>query len=100
MIDQKCRLCPRECKAERENGQMGFCGMTGKGIRAARAALHFWEEPCISGERAVPVPSFLQAVPYVVFTVRTARSQPGGWERRSAFHAWWTSFLNSKNRER
>ena len=30
MIDQKCRLCPRECKAERENGQMGFCGMTGK----------------------------------------------------------------------
>ena len=50
MIDQKCRLCPRECKAERENGQMGFCGMTGKGIRAARAALHFWEEPCISGK--------------------------------------------------
>ena len=48
MIEQKCRLCPRECKAERENGQMGFCGMTGKGIRAARAALHFWEEPCIS----------------------------------------------------
>ena len=50
MIDQKCRLCPRECRAERENGQMGFCGMTGKGIRAARAALHFWEEPCISGK--------------------------------------------------
>ena len=50
--------------------------------------------------RAVPVPSFLQAVPCVVFTVRTARSQPGGWERRSAFHAWWISFLNSKNRER
>ena len=50
MIDQKCRLCLRECKAERENGQMGFCGMTGKGIRAARAALHFWEEPCISGK--------------------------------------------------
>ena len=39
---------------------------------------------------------FLQAVPYVVFTVRTARSQPGGWERRSAFRAWWTSFLELK----
>ncbi len=56
MIDQKCRLCPRECKAERENGQMGFCGMTGKGIRAARAALHFWEEPCISGKGGSGVP--------------------------------------------
>ena len=50
MMNKKCRLCPRECSAERENGQMGFCGMTGTGIRAARAALHFWEEPCISGK--------------------------------------------------
>lgn len=49
MTHKKCMLCPRGCGAERENGHAGYCGMTGEGIRAARAALHFWEEPCISG---------------------------------------------------
>ena len=49
-ILQECRLCPRECGVNRLNGKTGFCGMDGK-IRAARAALHMWEEPCISGEK-------------------------------------------------
>lgn len=44
-----CTLCPRQCHADRLNGQVGFCGETAS-IRGARAALHFWEEPCISGE--------------------------------------------------
>lgn len=44
-----CRLCPRQCGADRENGERGFCGAPSD-IRIARAALHFWEEPCISGE--------------------------------------------------
>ncbi len=43
-----CRLCPRNCGVNRLVGQTGFCGQTAQ-IRAARAALHFWEEPCISG---------------------------------------------------
>ena len=43
-----CRLCPRECGADRIHGQTGFCGMTDE-LMAARAALHYWEEPCISG---------------------------------------------------
>lgn len=43
-----CRLCPRMCGADRSRGQTGFCGMDGK-LRVARAALHMWEEPCISG---------------------------------------------------
>ena len=43
-----CRLCPRECSADRIHGQTGFCGMTDE-LMAARAALHYWEEPCISG---------------------------------------------------
>ncbi len=43
-----CMLCPRRCKADRTRKQ-GSCG-TGMGIRVARAALHMWEEPCISGE--------------------------------------------------
>lgn len=45
-----CELCPRDCRADRENGRRGFCGVTGKTIKCARAALHMWEEPCISGE--------------------------------------------------
>ena len=45
-----CTLCPRECRADREAGEKGYCGMEGE-VRAARAALHMWEEPCISGER-------------------------------------------------
>ena len=45
-----CHLCPRECGANRLAGERGFCGLAGSGVRVARAALHFWEEPCISGE--------------------------------------------------
>lgn len=45
-----CRLCPRNCGVDRKAGQPGICGVAGTGISAARAALHMWEEPCISGE--------------------------------------------------
>ncbi len=44
-----CELCPRKCKVNRNKGEKGFCGQSNK-IKIARAALHFWEEPCISGE--------------------------------------------------
>lgn len=47
---QSCRLCPRNCNINRTLGQAGVCGMT-KEVRIARAALHAWEEPCISGEQ-------------------------------------------------
>ncbi len=43
-----CTLCPRECHADRNAGQTGYCGQTAQ-LTAARAALHFWEEPCLSG---------------------------------------------------
>ena len=43
-----CRLCPRECGVDRTAGQLGFC-REGAGLRAARAALLYCEEPCISG---------------------------------------------------
>ncbi|MBE6889052.1 MAG: radical SAM protein [Ruminococcaceae bacterium] len=42
-----CTLCPRKCGADR-TVSVGFCGMSDK-LKAARAGLHFWEEPCISG---------------------------------------------------
>ena len=44
-----CTICPRDCRADRENGRRGFCGVAGNNIKCARAALHLWEEPCISG---------------------------------------------------
>ncbi len=44
-----CTLCPRKCGADRTKAE-GFCGGGGE-IRAARSALHHWEEPCISGTR-------------------------------------------------
>lgn len=43
-----CTICPRKCHANRLEGQTGYC-TSSAGIYAARAALHFWEEPCISG---------------------------------------------------
>ncbi|MCC8066552.1 MAG: radical SAM protein [Clostridiales bacterium] len=45
----RCMLCPRACGANRESGQKGRCHADAT-VRVARAALHYWEEPCISGE--------------------------------------------------
>ena len=45
-----CNLCPRGCKVNRNLGERGVCGETNE-IRVARASLHLWEEPPISGER-------------------------------------------------
>lgn len=44
-----CDLCPRRCRADRAAGARGICGATDT-LKLARAALHFWEEPPISGE--------------------------------------------------
>ncbi len=48
-FSENCNLCPRMCSVDRTSGQKGFCG-GGNLVRVARAALHYWEEPCISGE--------------------------------------------------
>lgn len=45
-----CTLCPRECHADRASGMRGLCGCD-DGIYVSRAALHQWEEPCISGTK-------------------------------------------------
>lgn len=45
-----CKLCPRECKVDRTKGEEGFCRVNDK-LKVARASLHYWEEPCISGEK-------------------------------------------------
>ncbi len=47
---EDCTLCPRECHVDRTRGETGYCGRTHE-LLVARAALHYWEEPCISGEK-------------------------------------------------
>lgn len=44
-----CMLCPKNCKVNRNKGELGFC-KTGNKIRIGKAYLHMWEEPCITGE--------------------------------------------------
>lgn len=43
-----CNICPRKCNVDREKA-LGFC-KSPSAFRVARASLHYWEEPCISGD--------------------------------------------------
>jgi len=45
---KKCNLCPRKCNIDRSSGNVGFCLANDK-LKIARYSLHYWEEPCISG---------------------------------------------------
>ena len=45
----ECILCPRMCRAHRMAQETGYCRETAE-LVVARAALHMWEEECISGE--------------------------------------------------
>jgi putative pyruvate formate lyase activating enzyme len=47
---QSCHLCPRQCGADRAKGATGIC-QAPAAPKVARAMLHHWEEPCISGSR-------------------------------------------------
>lgn len=47
-LPHRCRMCPRVCGADRAAGLAGYCGADDK-LVVARAALHHWEEPCLSG---------------------------------------------------
>lgn len=48
-MPELCTICPRSCGTDRSR-TVGFCGMGGNPV-VARAFLHMWEEPCISGTR-------------------------------------------------
>lgn len=61
----KCELCPRMCGVDRVE-RRGFCGM-GDRLSAAKAMLHFWEEPCVSGERGSGAVFFSGCVMKCVF---------------------------------
>lgn len=47
---KECILCHKECKKDRASGETGACGASDK-ILCARAMLHMWEEPCLSGTK-------------------------------------------------
>lgn len=44
-----CNQCPRKCNIDRDS-KTGICGVNSE-YKIARAAFHYWEEPCISGEK-------------------------------------------------
>lgn len=48
-LSKKCNLCPRNCNVDRNNS-LGFCKANNK-IKVARCALHYYEEPSISGKQ-------------------------------------------------
>lgn len=48
VILQNCKICPRGCGADRSTNNLGYCRQPDH-LTAARAYLHAWEEPCISG---------------------------------------------------
>ncbi|MDO5521015.1 MAG: radical SAM protein [bacterium] len=48
LLDE-CKICPRQCKVNRNQGKKGYCKESST-VCISRAALHMWEEPCISGE--------------------------------------------------
>lgn len=49
---KECTLCPRNCKVNRLDNKIGFC-KAGKSIKLAKAQLHFFEEPVISGSSRI-----------------------------------------------
>ena len=75
---QNCVLCPRECKSKRLEGQTGVCKVTDQ-LKVARAALHHWEEPCISGSAGSGAVFFSGCSMHCVFcqNVEIARGNVG-----------------------
>lgn len=75
-MKEGCRLCPRECYVNRTLGERGFCRMGDMPV-VARAALHFGEEPCISGDRGSGTVFFSGCTLQCVFCQNRAISAQG-----------------------
>lgn len=75
-ILKKCEICPRRCRIDRTGGATGFCGAGWK-PKLARAALHYWEEPCISGQRGSGAVFFSHCNLRCVFCQNRRISQEG-----------------------
>lgn len=77
---ERCTLCPRACGAARNDGQSGICGVDAE-LYVARAALHFWEEPCISGSEGSGAVFFSGCSLKCVFCQNYALSRGGRGKR-------------------
>lgn len=72
-----CTLCPRQCGALRDTGRgEGYCKMPADPV-CARAALHRWEEPCISGEAGAGTVFFSGCTLGCVFCQNASISRDG-----------------------
>lgn len=69
-----CTLCPRNCRVNRLNNEKGFC-LSGKNVMAAKAYLHMWEEPCISGTKGSGTVFFTNCSLRCVFCQNNSISQ-------------------------
>ena len=73
---ENCNLCPRNCGVNRLNGELGFCGAS-EYIKLARASLHHYEEPCISGQNGSGTVFFSNCSLRCVFCQNHQISQQG-----------------------
>ena len=73
MLPESCDLCPRNCGVNRNLRQVGVCGESAT-IRISRAALHMWEEPCISGDKGSGTVFFTGCPLHCVFCQNSAIS--------------------------
>ena len=71
-----CVLCPRKCNIDRSDSSRGFCG-EGDTMRISRAALHYWEEPCISGTQGSGTVFFTGCNLRCIFCQNAAISENG-----------------------
>lgn len=78
-----CRLCPRSCGADRFTGR-GFCGATAR-LAVARASLHPWEEPCISGDKGAGTVFFSYCQLGCVYCQNYAISRTSGQSDKAPF---------------
>ena len=79
-LPNHCDLCPRACGADRAAGKPGVCGADNL-LRVARAALHHWEEPCLSGDPNAPTGSgtvFFYRLRSGLLLLPELRHQPAG----------------------
>lgn len=93
---KKCTLCPRNCNVDRASSSLGFCNATDK-VKIARASLHFWEEPCISGTKGSGTVFFSNCNLKCVFC-QNHKISHGGFGKEISIEKLSSIFLNLQDR--
>ena len=78
MIKQldKCEICPRKCKVNRNNNQIGWCKSTDR-VKIGLYSTHYFEEPCISGDKGSGTVFFSNCTMNCIFCQNYEISQLG-----------------------